>query len=217
MSVRNVITQIYKSRLNVLNILEDVYKYDIRDYSGFSINEIDAMVNNDQLDMLLSTRKKEEDEATTTLIHKTYIKYFINGTFNVNSINNIVDDLFAMSDTLKKEDCLCIIYDGEPNDTILSHLTYLYESSNIFVVVHNLKRLQFNILEHCLVPKVSIMNETEIEQMKKQYVIENLKQLPEISRYDPQALAICIRPGQVCKFIRNSPTSLETPYYRLCI
>lgn len=216
MSVRNVITQIYKSRLNILNILEDVYKYDVQDYSGFSINEIDAMVNNDQLDMLLSTRKKEEDEATTS-IHKTYIKYFINGTFNVNSINNIVDDLFSMSDTLKKEDCLCIIYDGEPNDTIISHLTYLYESSNIFVVVHNLKRLQFNILEHCLVPKVSIMNDTEVEQMKKQYVIENLKQLPELSRYDPQALAICIRPGQVCKFLRNSPTSLETPYYRLCI
>jgi DNA-directed RNA polymerase subunit H (RpoH/RPB5) len=217
MSVRNVITQIYKSRLNILNILEDVYKYDVQDYSGFSINEIDAMVNNDQLDMLLSTRKKEEDEAATISIHKTYIKYFINGTFNVNSINNIVDDLFAMSDTLKKEDCLCIIYDGEPNDTILSHLTYLYESNNIFVVVHNLKRLQFNILEHSLVPKVSIMNETDVEQMKKQYVIENLKQLPELSRYDPQALAICIRPGQVCKFLRNSPTSLETPYYRLCI
>lgn len=217
MSVRNNIIQIYKSRLNILNILEYVYNYDIKDYSGFSINEIDAMMNNDQLDMLLTTRKKDDTETTSQPIHKTYIKYFMNGTFNVNSINNIIEDLYTTTDTLKKEDCLCIIYDGEPNDTVLSHLTYLYEQSDIFVVVHNLKRLQFNILEHSLVPKVFIMTDSEVESLKKQYVIETMKQLPEISRYDPQALAICVRPGQVCKFLRNSPTALETPYYRVCV
>lgn len=217
MSVRNIITQIYKSRLNILNILEDVYDYDIRDYSGFSINEIDAMVTNDQLDMLLSSRKKDTSETDTTPIHKTYIKYFINSTFNVNGINNIVEDLFAMSDTLKKDDCLCIIYEGEPNDTVLSHLTYLFDQSGIFVVLHNLKRLQFNILEHSLVPKVSILTDREVESLKKQYVIETTKQLPEISRYDPQALAICLRPGKICKFLRHSPTCLETPYFRVCV
>ena len=42
-------------------------------------------------------------------------------------------------------------------------------------------------------------------------------QLPEISRFDPQALALCIRPGDVCKFIRNSSTALEYNYYRICV
>jgi DNA-directed RNA polymerase subunit H (RpoH/RPB5) len=84
-------------------------------------------------------------------------------------------------------------------------------------VSKNLKRLQFNILEHSLVPKVSILTDNEVDAVKKQYTIDEMKQLPEISRFDPQALAICLRPGQVCKFIRNSPTALEAPYYRFCV
>ena len=215
-SVRNKITQIYKSRMNILNILESVYGYDISDYSGFSINEIDAMVANEQLDMLLTHRKGETGEASVP-IHKTYIKYATSGTFNTTMISTIIDDLFTMSDTLSSNDCLCIIYNGEPNDTITNYLNYIYEQSQTFVVVHNLARLQFNILEHSLVPKVNIMTEKEIEDLKKQYVVDSMSQFPEISRYDPQALAICLRPGQMCKFLRNSPTAMETPYYRVCV
>ena len=70
MSVRNRIIQIYKSRLNILNILESIYGYDISEYSGFSINEVDAMIINNQLDMLL-TRGPSEN------MPKTYIKYNI--------------------------------------------------------------------------------------------------------------------------------------------
>jgi DNA-directed RNA polymerase subunit H (RpoH/RPB5) len=213
MSVRNQILQVYKSRHTILNILESVYGYDISDYGGFSINEIDAMITNNQLDMLL-TNQKTDNEAP---LKKTYISYVINSTLSASAISNIVEDLFVLSDTLTKDDCLCIIYDGEPNDSMINHLNLLYNQSNHFVVVHNLKRLQFNILEHYLVPKVSILTEKEVDKIKEKYNIEHMKQLPEISRYDPQALAICLRPGQICKFIRSSPTSMNTPYYRVCI
>lgn len=218
MSVRNYITQIYKSRLNILNILESVYQYDISDYSGFSVNEIDAMINNDQLDMLLTHKKGNSDEHKIST-SKTYIKYLskTQTTLNVVTINNIVDDLFHFSSTLTTTDCLCIIYDGEPNDTIMAHLNYLYDSSKIFIVIHNLKRLQFNILEHGLVPKASILNTSQIDELMSTYVIEHSSQLPEISRFDPQALAICLRPGQICKFMRISPTSMSSPYYRICV
>ena len=136
---------------------------------------------------------------------------------NSSLINNITDDLFTYSDTLTQTDCLCIVVDSEPNDTIMAYLKYLYETLNIFIVIHNLKRLQFNILEHNLVPKVSIMNEREIDELKTKYVIESFSQLPEISRFDPQALAICLRPGQICKFLRISPTAMTSPYYRICV
>jgi DNA-binding sugar fermentation-stimulating protein len=69
MSTHNRIVQIYKSRQNILNILESIYDYDISDYSGFSFNEVDAMYNNDQLDMLL-THKKSGDAKVP--IKKTY-------------------------------------------------------------------------------------------------------------------------------------------------
>ena len=62
-----------------------------------------------------------------------------------------------------------------------------------------------------------IMSDKEVEELKEKYSIDNMKKMPEISRFDPQAQAICLRPGQVCRFIRNSPTSMETPYYRVCV
>ena len=47
--------------------------------------------------------------------------------------------------------------------------------------------------------------------------IKTKKQLPEISRFDPQALALCLRPGNIAKFTRKSITALETEYYRVCV
>ena len=214
MSTHNTITQIYKSRTNILNILENIYGYDISDYSGFSFNEIDVMYTNGQLDMLLSN-KKVNDSITPT--NKTYIKYFLRSALNENSLSPIIEDLYSISNTLSKDDCLFVIYEGEPNDSLIAYLKYIYTSEDIFVVVYNIKRLQFNILEHVLVPKVTILSESEITELKLRYNVDDMKKLPEISRFDPQALAICLRPGQVCKFIRNSPTSMETPYYRVCI
>ena len=45
----------------------------------------------------------------------------------------------------------------------------------------------------------------------------NEKQWPEISRFDPVAQAIGLRPYQLCKIYRKSPTASVSIYYRLCI
>lgn len=214
MSAHNKIVQIYKSRLNILSILESVYGYDISDYSGFTFNEVDAMYQNDQLDMLLTDKMVEDKKEPT---QKTYIKYHINNALNDQLLRTMVDDLYEFSDTLGDDDCLFIVYDGEPNDSLVQSITQWYNNSKKFIIVYNIKRLQFNILEHSLVPKVSILDPSEVEVFKKKYNVTTMKDMPEISRFDPQAQAICLRPGQVCKFIRNSPTSLETPYYRICV
>lgn len=210
----NQIVQIYKSRLNILSILESIYEYDISDYNGFSINEVDAMYKNNQLDMLLSNQTV--DDKTVPIV-KTYIKYHLNGTLNEQTLRNIISDLYEYSDTLTNNDCLFIIYDNEPNDSLIKLIKDIYNNDHKFVVVYNVKRLQFNILEHSLVPKVTILSDNEVEEFKTRYNVENTKNMPEISRFDPQAQAICLRPGQICKFIRNSPTCMETPYYRICV
>jgi len=49
------------------------------------------------------------------------------------------------------------------------------------------------------------------------YNIENDKQLPQISRFDPVAKAILLRPGEVCKIIRYDKISLQNDYYRICV
>lgn len=61
------------------------------------------------------------------------------------------------------------------------------------------------------------MTNSEVDVLKKEFNLKNLQQLPEMSRFDPVALIIGMRPGQVCKIERKSPTSMVSNYYRICV
>jgi DNA-directed RNA polymerase subunit H (RpoH/RPB5) len=149
---------------------------------------------------------------------KIYIKYYFKSKqIKKQDLDDIIEDLFLIENVLQKEDTLIIVTEDEPNDTIINKIKYLYDQDGIFVVIHNIKRLQFNILQHILVPKCSILTKTETEELKNRYNLSSVKQLPEVSRFDPQALAICLRPGDVCKYDRKSVTSVTTEYYRICV
>ena len=67
------ISSIYTSRNVVLNLMKR-QGYNVNDYDKFSINEVNTMKQNNQLDMLLE--KNEEDE-TTKRKNKIYIKYYL--------------------------------------------------------------------------------------------------------------------------------------------
>jgi DNA-directed RNA polymerase subunit H (RpoH/RPB5) len=107
--------------------------------------------------------------------------------------------------------------DDEPNDANIIRMNYLYDHLGYFIVIHNIKRLQFNISNHQLVPKMTILSQEETDFLMKEKKITDLSQLPEISRYDPQALSLCLRPKQVCKIERDSVTALKCNYYRVCV
>lgn len=208
MSSNNKILRIYKSRNTILELLEN-QNFNINDYTEFSINEIDSMYKNNQLDMLVKT----EDNSK-----KTYVKYFISDKMlKSQTIDLIIDDLYVLDDVLTQNDTLILIIDGEPNETIISKLRYMYENNGLYVIVYNMQRLQFNILEHKLVPKAIVLKNEEIEELKKIYKLKSLKQLPEISRFDPQAMALFMKPGDVCKIKRDSITAMDYDYYRVCV
>lgn len=204
----NKILSVYNSRNTLVEILtEKGYKTD--DYSNFSINEVDAMYKNTQLDMLLTHSKNSR---------KVYIKYYLKAKqIKKPDLDDIIEDLYFIENVLTKEDCLIIVTEDEPNDTIVAKINYLYEHDGIFIVIHNIKRLQYNILKHTLVPKANILSTAEVEALKQRFNLMSVKQLPEVSRFDPQSLAICLRPGEVCKYDRKSATALSTEYYRVCV
>lgn len=204
----NKILSVYNSRNTLVEILTDKgYKTD--DYSNFSINEVDAMYKNTQLDMLLTHSKNSR---------KVYIKYYLKAKqIKKPDLDDIIEDLYFIENVLTKEDCLIIVTEDEPNDTIVAKINYLYEHDGIFIVIHNIKRLQYNILKHTLVPKAKILSTAEVETLKQRFNLMSVKQLPEVSRFDPQSLAICLRPGEVCKYDRKSATALNTEYYRVCV
>ena len=207
-TISNRNLSIYKSRTTIIELL-DKQSYNISEYEGFSINEIDAMFSNSQLDMLVT---RDEDKR------KIYVKYYFTAKqIRPQNLDEIIEDLYVIDNVLSKDDTLIVIIDDEPNDTIITKIKYLYDHDGIFVVIHNIHRLQFNILKHKLVPECIILKEDEITELTKKYNITNLKQLPEISRFDPMALAICLRPGQVCKFNRESATAMYYKYFRICI
>jgi DNA-directed RNA polymerase subunit H (RpoH/RPB5) len=202
---------IYKSRSTILQQLQ-TQGYQVEDYLDFSMNEIDSMLSNSQLDMLLTNKDG----------NKVYIKYYFTLKQSTKQIkkevlDNVIEDLFTIEEVLTKKDTLIVIIDDEPNDTILTRLKYLYDHDGIFVIIHNIHRLQFNILNHTLVPHMRVLNEKEEIDFMKKYQIRDKSQIPEISRFDPQALVVGVRPGNICYIQRPSITALTTDYYRVCV
>lgn len=203
----NRIMSIYNSRKNIVDILENFQGYNLEDYKDFSIHEIDAMYSNKQLDMLVhhATEKKA-----------CYVKYLLKKQIRSNELEQIIDDLYVLEEVLTKNDVLIIVIDDEPNDSIITYLKYIYEKDGLFVVIHSMKRLQYNVLRHQLVSAMTILKDTEIAELKRKYNVSE-EQLPEISRFDPQALAMSMRPKEIAKFVRKSNTAMTTDYYRICV
>lgn len=202
-----IVSTIYKARSTLLEQLEE-RGYDTSNYSGFSIHEVHTMFNNEQLDMLLQNEKEE----------KIYVKFHLEKMLRKENIFNAVEELFNIEMLLDKDtDQLIIVTKDEPNDTLIKTAKHIWNSENAFVTLYNIKRLQFNILNHELVPKHTILSETQTKELVEKYNIQDpLTQLPEISRFDPVAIAIGMRPGKICKIERSSKTSISTEYYRVC-
>ena len=209
-----LISNIFNSRNIILELMEK-QGYNITDYANFSINEVNSMKQNNQLDMLLETDDK--NFTTENPKKKIYIRYYLTVRPVAKNIQEMLDDLFVLTETLKKTDTLFIIIKDDPNETLINEIKHIWESDGIFIVVESIKRLQFNILKHSLVPEHRVLLESETIEIMRKYNITDKIQFPDISRFDPVARAIGLRPGQVCHIIRPSKTAIEANYYRACI
>jgi len=204
------VSALFKSRNNILQLLSR-QGMDVSNYTDYGVAEVQTMYANNQLDMLLTT---EKDIHPT---RKVYVKYYLAKTLRRENINNMIDDLFYIEQVLMPTDTLIIVMKQEVNDTVIGILNEIWEKDRIFIVVQSLDRLQFNILEHQYVPEHVVLTEAEQEEVLKKYNITDTKQMPSISRYDPVALAIGLRPGQICRITRSSKTSVTTYFYRYCV
>lgn len=205
MTSTETIKNIYKSRNILIEILQN-RDFNVNDYNEFSINEVNLMVNNNQLDLLL------ENSNNT----KIFVKYYLGKSLRPNNIQEIVEDLFNLEEILEKDDDLLIIVKDDINDSIKNMLIHIWNTQKIFVSIISLKRLQYNILNHTLVPEHIIMTEEEKIDVKKKYNVIDDSKFAEISRFDPVSTLIGLRPDKLCKIIRPSKTSITSEFYRLC-
>lgn len=205
MSDHKKIIEIYKSRNNLLDMLESI-DYNTNDYKGFSISELDTLFTNKQLDILLTNNKNNK---------KIYIKYYIDKSLRPQNLYEMIEDLFTIEEILEKKDRLMLVIKDEPNETIEKLLSEIFINDSHFVTVINIERLQFNILNHSMVPKHRILSEEEKDLVIKKFNIVD-DNIPEISRFDPVAQVIGIRPGEYCEITRGSKTSITSLFYRIC-
>lgn len=210
----NTTSQFYNSLYKSRNIMLDLLNaqgYKIGDYHGFSSSELHSMINNKQLDMILENNDSRKC--------KIYVKCSVISHKNVkfNHIQQFIEDLYYVENLLEKDDILFIITGDEPNDTIISEVKKIWEQEGIYIIIYPIKRLQFNILEHTMVPEHTILSDEEKNDFLKKYDIQDVKQIPQISRFDPVARSIFMKPGEVCKITRPSKTAINGVYYRYCI
>lgn len=194
------IAKVYASRNILLEILAS-RGFDVSDYNDYSIAHIGSMMDHNQLDLLLS------DAAGK----KIFVKYCLDGRPN---LDKIMDDFFPSILSLNDE--LLLIVKDDINDSATEFLEHLWFSTKRFITVLSMKRLQYNPLKHVLVPPHTILRPEEKDALLAEYRI-TLQQLPEISRFDPIATLIGMRPGDVCRIDRKSKTAMHSKYYRVCV
>ena len=205
MTENNNILMVFKSRNIILDILEK-RGYNTENYKGFSLNEITELVKNNILDMLVENGEK-----------KVYIKYFnLDKSIRSNNIYEIIESLYNVEQVLSPSDELIIIIKDEPNDTLQKIQRSIYEHDKIFVNLINIERLQFNILNHSLVPEHRVISDEEANNIRNKFGITDDISFPTISRFDPVSQVLGIRPGQIFEIERTSKTAIKSKFYRIC-
>lgn len=172
----------------------------------------------------------KDKDVVETENKKTYVKFHLEKTLSVSHINDLIEDLYVLgvggeiggtglsanaNDTVLTEKDTLIIITKQEIKTMNQVLNQLSLQGR-FIVLLSLDRLQFNILNHQYVPTHTILSDHEVVEMMKKYNVMEKSQLPDISRYDPVALAIGMRPGEVCSIDRPSKSAISSLYYRVC-
>ena len=236
------ISRLYTARKTLLQLLS-TRGYDVEGYANFGVNEVNAMYTHKQLDMLVEMKgepkskgskskgeKGNKDKDDEKENKKTYVKFHLEKTLSVSHINDLIEDLYVLgvggdiggtgvsanaNDTVLTEKDTLIIVTKQEIKTMNQVSNQLFLQGR-FIVLLSLDRLQFNILNHQYVPSHTILSDHEVVEMMKKYNVMEKSQLPDISRYDPVALAIGMRPGEVCSIDRPSKSAISSLYYRVC-
>lgn len=224
------IARLYNARKNLLELMT-AQGYDVEGYTNFGVNEVNAMYAHKQLDMLVETKSSSSDKSKEKPKKKAYIKFHLEKMLSAGHINDLVEDLYVLgsggeiggmgistnaNDTVLTENDTLIIVTKHEVKTMNQYLNQLFLQGR-FIILLSFDRLQFNILNHQYVPPHTILSKEELNEMMKKYNVGDKSQLPDISRYDPVALAIGMRPGDVCKIDRPSKSAIHSTYYRVCV
>lgn len=206
MDSSSIVAQVYKARQTLLSQLKE-QGYVTSDLDFFSVSDVNLMLKNDQLDFTVQTQDGK----------KVMVKFYLAKALRPANVLEFVEQFFDMEQLLTNNDTLYIVTNADANETLLKTMNNIWLRDHRFVVINSLQRLQFDITTHKKVPKHVVLTDEEALGVRKQFGILRDEQLPSISRFDPAAIAFGLRPGQICRIHRPSPTAISSVYYRLCV
>ena len=207
------VSKIYKARDNLLYYISE-QGYNVSEYQHFTIDEINAMIqNSDKDDSPLNITVRNEEKNST--IH---VKYHITTRLTATNIEATSHDYFESIPIPERENhILIVVVKTSLNDTMVKMLKQLWDRYHEHVVVLDIPFLQMNILKHEYVPEHIKLSEEEKKEFYVKFNIVNDKQLPEIPYMDPVSRVIFLKPGEVCKINRYDKISFKNEYYRICV
>ena len=97
----SLISQVYRSRSVILDLMKK-QGYNVSEYQGFSVNEVNTMKTNNQLDMILEkniggeAETKGEPDIASNKKTKIYIKYYLAKALRPGNLQEMIDDLFTV-------------------------------------------------------------------------------------------------------------------------
>jgi DNA-directed RNA polymerase subunit H (RpoH/RPB5) len=205
---------LYKSFKTILSLLQRD-GYNIDNNKDISLPELQSRIETNTINFMV-----EKDTG-----EKTYVIYHISKQLRPTHIQEYSEDIYQFREILKETDQLIIISKDKFNytnvsglsDTIETALIELYDEFKFYINIFPMSILQFNVLEHTLVPEHIKLSQDEIKTVKKKYNILDNSNFPTISRFDAVAKSIGLRPGEICKITRPSKISIDSIYFRLCI
>jgi DNA-directed RNA polymerase subunit H (RpoH/RPB5) len=239
-----IVEQIVKSRKNLKDILSE--EYDTSNLPIYDIEEMDKLYELESTkDNPFKFNGNGKGSACNFTLnhnkiknHKLHIIYYNfqkqgNTKMMKTTIINRIDELYK-NDIFQSTDNIILIINESIKDTIKIineelnlHLKEINNDKikndlgytqrhfgNVFIF--NIKNLQYNILDHQIVPKHTIIRDDKDIQKILEISNCNLDQLPVISKNDPVSKLKLGTNGDIFKIIRKSKTCGEDIYYRVC-
>ena len=185
-----------------------------RDYIGQSLKTILEMLHDRKIETGLSI------EGANDLIGA-----------NTNYFEFIIDKIkiiYYLPSKFKWADLKKSFEDEKPYDLYILVVKEALTQNNIkfieamrpkpVVQIFEIKKLQFNISKHDLVPKHELITDPEEEkEIMKQYSLKSKNQLPIILRTDAMAKYLNLKQGDIIKIVRISETAGQYVEYRCCL
>ena len=192
---------LFKARKTVLEMISD-RGYSVPESENISFEQFEIKYNNKNIDIYI-------DDAI--LSKKIYIHFYNeNKNFSKSDLKTLIQN--CMKNYNDETMDIILILKEKENSAITKELATndAYKNIEVFLKKHML----FNVTHHFLVPKHSILSKEEEEKMLEMYNTTKGK-VPKIPKDDPIVKYYGMKPDQICKIIRKSPSVGESVYYRL--